>query len=314
MVAFLVLAGGVNLWSTHHFGVGLEDPKLLGGLGALLAGGARLLDKIADTQAQQSFWTRVNGWLQPLLSWPVLVVLYGLVAVLFVSRSSIAILPSEDGERLSARVSAVDDPDYHLEATAPAAGSVLRLPLRISGFGRPFRVEAEGYLSDLFTVPPLVGLRLRAGEELRPSPSILLRPSPDALRSLAGGGSLRVYDISTGSRTALVEDAKVDAASATPQKGASYLIGRSQPVPAALQATWRLELTATGLEAIQVADVLLQWSEPQVVAPEKQLEPGMKLEAEVRTRADRVKARAVIIVGTERLTDVPMTDVRDGSS
>jgi hypothetical protein len=40
----------------------------------------------------------------------------------------------------------------------------------------------------------------------------------------------------------------------------------------------------------------------------------MKLEAEVRTRADRVKARAVIIVGTERLTDVPMTDVRDGSS
>lgn len=301
MIALVALGAAANLWSEQHLGVGIHDPKLLGVAGAALAAGTGLLDKVANKAQRESFGAAVQRLLRPLLATPVLAILSLSLALVAASYSSLSILPDSGGSgSLDVRVVASDDPSYQRQASG---NGLLRIPLRVTSFGRAFRVECKGYLPKVVEVGPLWGARLVAGVDLKAPPSVLLRPSLEALRSLASGGTLTLWKRNGDQRVAL---------GAPVSRRTSFLVGPPRPIPAEASTRWQLELTAARLEPAEAAQVLLEWGNPTPVELEEPLLPGMWVEAEVRTRspANRLKARAEFEVSEQPLTEIALYDVR----
>jgi hypothetical protein len=232
----------------------------------------------------------------------VLVVLYLLAGILAFSYSSLSIFPEPGSRRLHATVTAGDEPSYVREATGDG---VLRLPLRVTAFGRTFRVEADGYLPRTVEVRPLWGATLVAGSDLRSPPSLLFRVMPEAQGSLGGGGSFAVFSGEGEAREALIGPlTEGEAFAAGAAHGASFVAGPRRPIPGELPGRWQLELAARDLPATTTAHTLLAWRQPQAVASRAPLLPGMQLTAEVWTRAQKIKARALFVVGEEAYQDV----------
>jgi hypothetical protein len=301
MIALVALGAAANLWSEQHLGLGIHDPKLLGAAGAALAAGTGLLDKVAGKAERESFGAALQRLVRPLLATPVLAILYLSLAIVAASYSSLSILPESGGRgSLDVRVVASEDPSYERRASGQGP---LRIPLRVTSFGRAFRVECEGYLPRVVEVGPLWGARLVAGVDLKAPPSVLLRPSLEALRSLDSGGTLTLWKRDGDERVPL---------GAPVSQRSSFLVGPPRPIPAEASTRWQLELTAARLEPAEAARVLLEWGNPARVELDEPLLPGMWIEAEVRTRspANRLKARAEFEVGEQPLTEIALPDVR----
>lgn len=303
MFAFVVLATCVNLWLEHHLGFGIGNPKLLGAIGASLVAAMGLLDRLAEKAEQESFRRRIRAFLRPALAPPVLALLFLVAGILALSYSSLTVLPESGAGALRVTVTAAEEASVASTKVADGPGEALRFPLRVTSFGRSFRVEADGYLSERFEVLPLSGLRIQAGRDLVPLPSLLLRPPPLALRSLRTGGTLHLLRIDGDQRKPVIHDAS---------GATSFLIGRPRPLPSTLYGQWRLELAAQELDEASLSRILLTWSSPTVIEPLESIRPGMRLEAEVRTRAGKLRARAAIIVGDEKLSDIPLIGVEGG--
>ncbi len=128
-----------------------------------------------------------------------------------------------------------------------------------------------------------------------------------ALKSLDNDGYIMVWRRHGQERPLLARDAG--------HRG-SFMLGRAESIPASSLSPWHMELRAVGLNSRDVAKTLLDWGTFTRLTLDQNiaLAPGMTLEAEVRTQADKVKARAVVTLGNEEFIDVPMMAVGDESN
>lgn len=298
LVALLVL---VDLWGSHHFGIGIRDPGPLAAGIAVVTAALGWLDKVVGGSAKETVSQALQRAIRAALATPILVGGWMLALVVFLTYSSVILIPSSSEAAFHATVTPLDNPRGADEKALGEAQAFLRFVVTTGPFGRPFRVKVPGYVTEVVDVPPLTGLTLRPYREFRPSPSVLLRPPPAALGHLQDG-RIDVW-IMQGEKKIPIESVQ--------KKGTSFLVGRFQPVPGDLPERWRLELMAQGFQGQALASILLAWSNPTPITPDLELEPGMRLEAEVRTQGDVVVARTEHKLGTEGLTDLRMLSLEE---
>ncbi|NIM97057.1 MAG: hypothetical protein GTO24_02895 [candidate division Zixibacteria bacterium] len=299
--AFIVLALLADLWASYHIGVGIANPGWLGGIVLVLGTLGKFAGKLLEKAEQESIWGRVRAILRNIFSTPVLIICGLLVGIVALTCSSIIIIPEEHDERLTGDIIGLDS--FHGPKAFDQKGLV-RLNVTTNPFGRPFQLIVEGYLPETLYVYPIVGVKVKPSIDLRRSPSVLFRPPCSALSSLENGGKILIWRADTMPRSLIAED-----------KGyrGSFLLGRTQSLPTSYVSRWELELKAASLLEQDVARTLLEWRNPKVlkIGSNTTLTPGMVLESEVQTRAEKIKAKATVTLGNENLVDVPMIKVEE---
>lgn len=302
-LALVVLVLGVNLWASYHLDIGLNNPGWIAGLVAVVSGAVALVEKLLGESIGEVAQSRVRSLARSALSPMVIVVLYLAALILMLTTSSVMVIAESPGGQSRVTVAPLDEPEATRDGSVGSEGDLARFFVLTSPFGRPFRVTAAGYVPATFDVYPFVGRKVRLGTDLPVSPSVLFRPPVFALRSLAGGGSFKVWN-------AADPDEPIAEISGT---RSSFLLGRSYPVPASWIEDWELELLRDLGDDPEmrpmVAETLLEWKRPTTLESDASVGPGSMLIAEVLTRADKVAARAEVTLGAEQLIDVPMREV-----
>src|SRR5207248_851364 len=64
--------------------------------------------------------------------------------------------------------------------------------LRTTPFGQPYRLAVDGYVEQIVTVYPIIGLNVIVDRDLRRSPSVLFRPSIRGVQTLNSEGKLLI--------------------------------------------------------------------------------------------------------------------------
>ncbi|MCL4498797.1 MAG: hypothetical protein M1335_00935 [Chloroflexi bacterium] len=247
--------------------------------------------------------------LEPVLSGTLPMLLGTVAVVVALGFSSMIVIPGNDlgsgGKSVKARLLTLDGTPVDERALGLEKAGARFCWLRTSPFGRPYRLAVDGYLEEVVAVYPIVGLKVLLDRDLRRSPSVLFRPQAEAIKSLASGGTFSVtWRVGAGPAKEFVP----------PQHGhqGSFLVGRSQSIPAATVKTWKLELVGGGVEEPALSQIILGWTRPRVVEPAIPPAPGMTLVAEIRSRKGKVVARSEIELGTEVLVDVPLLTLPEG--
>jgi hypothetical protein len=192
----------------------------------------------------------------------------------------------------------LDDPGAKTSERAAARGELIRFRVRTSPFGRPVRIEAAGYVPSVFTVYPIVGLKVRLGQELASSPSVLFRPGVEGISKLGDGATFRVRRIN-GADTTLV---------ASGTGPGSFLLGRARPISSDMVADWERELQVIRAPPSALADMVRLWKKPKLLRTEVSLAPDDHLIAEV-LMGDVVVSSGEITLWADRLIDVSLVDV-----
>lgn len=301
-VTLLVLLAAVDLWCTRHLGMGLTDPRWLGAVGVSFGAAAAILDFIAPKRDKDAIPNKVRGVLRVLLSPKAQIVALVVVVAFGATLSSVVVLPEPEAQPAALQLTALEDGQTHTAVLQPGENPDPFL-VQTTPFGRLFELKLDGYLPLRFEVFPLVGATVSPGDDLEPSPTLLIRPHWKALRALEDNATLVVK---LGNGTELVRD-----------KGSrsSFLVGRNQSLPSTSLGTWGLELNAEAGVAENVrARTLLEWSRPKHLVPAQELAPGMEIDVMVVSAADKVVARASARLGRQRLIDVPVLLVQSGGS
>jgi hypothetical protein len=300
VVALILLLTGIFLWANHHLGIAPGNLGWLSVPTAILAGVAAWVDKLLEDPERQSILRTARDKLRAALSMQVLVVLFLLAFGLGLVYSSVMVIPDSNDPSASISITPADRLDRkHIETLDPKEG-VRRFRVVTSPFGRPFRIELEGYAPETLDVYPFVGLKVRAGKELRRSPSLLLRLPPVAVASLKNGGKLVVI-------RRIGNDGETLATDTEPRS--AFLVGRAHSIPPSSYGIWRMELQAAGSDERGIAQSIMGWSRPKVLRPLTTLEPGMMILAEVRSRANKRVASAEMSLGNDSLIDIGLEEV-----
>ena len=295
--ALVVLIVGADLWLTHHFGFGLENPGALAGIAAAVSTSLGFAAKLVPRADSRRIRDRLARWGRGLLSEYVLIVLYLVAGSVAATVSTVTIVRDTFDAAGTVEYTYLDTP-RHPHTASLASDSLIRFTLLTTPFGRPIRITATGYVPTTFTVYPPAGLTVRLGRDVPVSPSVLFRPGVLGLRALGDGGSLRVWMVSPAD-TALVGEVS--------GARAAVLLGVPQPVPASVMEEWKLELTGT--PDVVRDQMLLAWKRPATFPHRLSLGPGTRLIAEVRSRAKVPVARTEVVLGADRLLDVPLPDL-----
>jgi len=290
LLALLLAAG--NLWCVRHLGYGFEDPLSLLGLTSFVTVGSFGLDLFVDAGEHKALTASARDRLQGvlrryLLATPTLVVLYMIAIVGACTYSSVTLVPPAQGNPLTVKISPLSS-GTSVETSLQPGGEADRHLLVSNPFGSEYRLSVSGYLDETRILFPLVGLTIDIDKDLQPLPTILLRPPLEAVLSLEGGGTARIY-LKSGSGCALI--AKSDP---NKVKGA-FTLGAQRAVPANLPVLWELELRGREVEDPNLARTMGAWQQAVPIAASKPLPSGLK-------------AIADIIVGDEPFQDVPMKD------
>ena len=304
LVALLLAA--INLWSIRHLGYGFEDPVSLLGLTGGVAAGSFVLDFLVDDGERKALTTPVRDWLQGflrryVLATPTLVILYTVAIIGACTYSSTTLIPPSQGNPVTVTISPLDSDQAEAEINLEPKGEAARQLLVSNPFGRQYKLSASGYLDETIVLFPLVGLTIDIDKDLDPLPTILLRPPLDAVFSLEGGGTAKVYlKSNTGCQLIAKTDPKA-------LKGA-FMLGAQRAVPANLPVLWELELRARALEDQNLAKVMHAWRQSVPIKTTADLPSGSQLYVEIRSSVDKLKAIADVVVGDEPFQDVPMSD------
>lgn len=194
--------------------------------------------------------------------------------------------PPESGSSLKEADRSKDDPYRFFVTTSP--------------LGRPYLLRVKGYLPKPLEVYPLGGVTIVPGRDLSPSPSVLLRPDPDALAALSDGGLIIVTLLRNGNKQLIACGAR----------RSSFLIGSMESLPITLRQQlredWRLELTGAAEDEQHTAQILNDWrnAQPLSLRGLSDLESRMKLEVEIRSRQGQTVARSLVTVRDDELMDV----------
>ena len=304
VLALIPLAGMAFLWSDHHLGIGSSQPVAMASLAAGLTFAIGILPWFLDEADDKALRSRLRALVARCVTWRVIAVAYLLCATVMLTWTSVVVL-AEDGGRLGrVTLRALDGASAAPHVQTPAdKDKPARFVLPANPFGRPYRLEVEGYVPRTFDVYPIVGTRVRPGVDLRRSPSVLLRFSEIAVGSWkdAGGAELRVVAVSAGGAETLL------ASSRTP--ASALFLGRAQAVPADWQATWRTELQARAVSDVQAARQLLAWRDTGVLALAAGLEPGQALRVTLTNDQKHVFARSDLVVGKDEVQDQLVGDI-----
>lgn len=169
---------------------------------------------------------------------------------------------------------------------------VLRRPVFFP-LGRSFTVRASGYVPADVRVFPVLPRQIRLGEDIRPLPSVLLRPPSRALLSLVMGGK---YVIVAAGTDQIMAEGKGTGAHA-------LLVGGGGTPSESQTMSWDGQLPT---EAKEREAVLQAWSHP--VHVDLEFRPGMQLEARIHDPNGSATASARFDVPTE-FHDVLMQEV-----
>lgn len=297
LTAFLLLVVTAELWAHRHLGYGLTNPGRLGELAAVVTGVVALLNRAFDKGRFDPVLQKLRQAAGALLARPVLLVGWAVFLYLAATRSSVTVLTPE-GEPPRMQLEALD-PGYASSRpdTRPGFG---RFRVSVNPLGTPFRLRAQGFVPVSFDVPPLVGRTVRL-EDLRKSPSLLVRPSLLAIRELEKGCVVVRKDGATG------------AIIATSRGPTSVVVGPRRPVPSTSLEEWKLELESQGVVGQPAATALLAWQRTRYEEPLIDLEPGMTLYARAVTEGGTPLAEGRITLGNEPLLEMSLVDLPAGS-
>jgi len=303
IAALVVILASADLWLAYHVGVGTDNTAVLSVAVMALMGAAKLVGKLPDPQQQKHVADSLRAFFRPVLWTPVLMVLAIIGLVVVLTLTSVTVVPRTEGTPVHACITPVTGKEA-TEFSTDGSGKLARALVATSPFGRPFRLEVDGYLPAIIRVYPIIGTVVRPSNDLRRSPSILFRPPWSVFSSLLNGGTIRILEGSSAPRKLIAE--------AGDYRG-SFLLGDAKGIPTSLRSQWQLELAAANLRPKDAAATLLDWSQFKrlTLDPNVMLVPGATLEAEIRTRADKPVARVVVTVGNEELVDVPLLEVED---
>ena len=297
VVSLIVLVIGIDLWLTHHFGVGIENPFALAPAVAAGTGIAMRFLRPSERQGLQK-WVVDTG--RYLYSTPVLIGLYLTTGSIMVTVSTVTIL-GDGSERTGVVLLAYADDPTRTESAALSANPV-RFTVRTTPFGRSILVTVPGFVPTTLTVSPFVGLTVRLGRDVPISPAVLFRPGVLGIRALADGGTFRVSDASRGDTTLIGDTTGIHSA---------VVLGDPQPVTADVE-DWKLELT--GLPETVRDQMLLAWKRPAFLPHHSSIGPRTTLVAEIRSRTDVLVAKTTVVLSSERWLDVPLSDLPIGTS
>ncbi|MGH7469519.1 MAG: hypothetical protein ACRENP_16330 [Longimicrobiales bacterium] len=296
VVALIGLLTIADLWASHHMGWGVRNPGALAVVLAVLGAMGKLVGRAFPNEVKQVSG-RIASQVRSLASDSVLAIV-GLALLLVVSTfSSVIVLPESAVDAQSVQLIGLDDADAKMSERAAARGELIRFRVRTNPFGRAVRLDAPGYVPAAFTVYPVVGLKVRLGQDMAPSPSVLFRPGVDGISALGDGATFRVRRVS-GADTTVV---------ATGTGRGSFLLGRQRAITSELVADWDRELQAMGAPPSALADMIRLWKKPIAIRASASLAPDDVLIAEVLMR-DVVVSRAEITIWPDRLIDVAMAD------
>lgn len=295
-------AGAANLWCYRHLGFGFDDPVAMLGITAGPTAFFMALDRILGSEDAKGFkrWLdeRVRGFLRAwVLTTPVLVLLYFFGLVAGATISSVTIVPPRQGADLAVEIAPIGSDDVETSGRVSAGGTPLHLWLATNPFGRDLRLTVKTFVPQTITLFPLTGMTVDPEADLQKLPTLLFRPSIDALAALAGGGSIRAFRISDGGCTLLTS-------STEPGPAGALMLGPERPFPSGTQAMWHLELRAQDLSDADIANALLKWNRPATVTSDEPLEPGDLVYVTVVTRAGKRKTEALATVGREAFQDI----------
>jgi hypothetical protein len=311
-LAFIIWLVILDLWLEHTWGVGVKNPGWLASLAGSLTAILGLLEKHVDEQElkfvkiplpRPSFFLLAIGY----LVLAILIFTYAAVVIVGdASQESLTVTLSNPwtGEKQSCQGDERTEQDNQRKCrTGGLSLSPLRFVVHTSPFGRVYRLKVDGYLARYVEVYPFAGVEINPQRDLSISPSILLRPPVNALRELADGGLLVVrYLAPTGEQMIACDDSG---------NSSAFLLGREQPIPDLLLASWKLETQAEKLSPSAEAEALLKWRRAKVLTPKVELAPEMKIQAQVVTRGRAVISQVVLALGDEKLTDVAMSSEPD---
>lgn len=297
LVVFVIV---LDLWGSQHFGLGFRNPGVIAGVVAAIAYAVNLVGRLVPKSERENAGERLAGWIRRALTPEVLLVLGTAMLLLMASVSSVTVIGDTADANTRISVYPVGSPDRVRVDSLSSAPGLARFLVLSSALGRTFRVEASGYLPAAFDVYPVVGRKIRLGRDMSLAPTVLFRPSVDALRSLAGGGSLHVYRIEGGDKRLVVDT--------TGLEPAAYYIGRPPALPSSTVKDWERALSGQ-LPPSVIDQTILRWK-TLVALTTGDVAPGVSLMAEVVSRAGKPVARAEVVVGESRLVDVPLMDVK----
>lgn len=297
VLALLTILVVLDLWMVHHVGHGVRNVSAFVLLAGVIGGMAKILDRVFPDELK-ALGARAGEILRAAARPPVLGVAALFVLLVLVTVSSVVVVTEEGTADPNVRIVPLDDPDA---ARSPALDEETRLVraafLPTTPFGRTVRVEADGYVSGLFDVYPITGLRLRLGTDLRPSPSVLIRPGVDALGALLDHATIRVWRLTDTGRDLVASDSG---------RAAAFMLGRPRTIAAGQREDWQRELTRQGAPESVAADIIGTWHEPVLLTPQSPLQPGTRLLVEVGYSPEAPVTSAEVTLGDESLVDVPL--------
>lgn len=299
-LALLGLIAIADLWSEYHLGFGLRNPAALGGILAAFGAAAGVVRKLR-AQALDAAAERATAAAGIVLRPAVLVGLGAALALVMATVSSVTVVGGGVAKSDSFVIAPLDDPSAASHGRVEPGAALARMPIVVSPFGRAVRVEAPGYVPAVFTVRPLVGLTVRLGEELRWSPSVLLRLGAAATGALGDGAELRVWRDAGGPWKRLATDSA--------HAGSAFLLGRARPISAEAVADWERELKAAHAPDASIAELVRSWKTPRALRLDGSLAPGDHLLAEVVYPGGTRVAVADLTLPATDLVDVALLDL-----
>jgi hypothetical protein len=295
----VALLAAADLWSEHHFGVGIRNPGVLAVLLAAVGAAWGLVGRLLTGAEREQAEDRLRLVARAVLVSPATLLVLGtlfLLAVLLFSSVTIVAEPGLAGTEVTLRAMRDTSPgtpdagarDAHLDGETPQ----VRFGVLTSALAGPYVVRASGYLPTVVEAPPLFGARVRLGRDAARSPAVLLRPSGPLLDGLQARGYVSV------ARRAGGRDSEL-ARSAAGAVG-SFLLGRRPAGLRARVADWDRELLAAGVTDAELRSRwVIGWLRVQPLEMHGDLAPGDTLVVRVVARSGRDLARERIVLGTE---------------
>lgn len=301
VVLLAIWAAGVNLWLQRHLGIGLGNPLGLLGITGGASIGSMILDRVLEAEEKKGLQNFLDKNIRRILrryflATPILVVLYLSGFVLAATYSSLQVVTPKEAKKLTITVSAIGAENPLWSHTESTSGKPIRKLLVTNPFGRDLRLAVHGFVTRTITLYPLIGYMVDPETDLETLPTLLFRPSFDALTSLGDGGAIKVFKVTDNECEALANMKIVKHA---------LMLGTHRMIPSSYRTIWNLELQAKGIDGALLAKTMLAWTQPERIENERSpLEPGDRVYVVVCTKADKRKAAALITVSKDPFQDV----------
>lgn len=289
----VLLAGllfGLNAWAVRHIGSDLQEIAVVNGFLGFVA---LVLGWIEERDAKD-LRARVGQILRRAVDAPVLLALY-LVVVLGTSLiSSVTVMSDGHSGSTTLYLSPEGAPrDVSSQETLDGPSGVVRYIRVTSMFGRPFYLEADGFLRKSVQIFPWIGETISLSADLQRLPSILLRIPPNLHASLPGGkllldlGLAGTYTIETEAQRAAVQ------------------LGPPAAIPETWRREWRSELRTMSNVPDELRESFFRnWLNPIRDEAVPAMAPSQRLQVSFLTRANKEVIRQEVVVGWAPLQDV----------